>query len=196
MALRIRHLAAAKYRTVPWRNGGGVTSEIAVEPEGATVDSRFLWRLSLARIDRSGPFSAFDGYDRTIALITGAGMVLNFGERGSARVDKPMQPLAFSGEWAPGCALIAGPTEDFNVMTDRQRIRHRVERLEASPTAHALQMAPTLAVFVVSGGTVSIDGGPMQLGSRDTLLVDGAAQVTLMSTGLALAIGLFPIAAT
>ena len=107
MALRIRHLAAAKYRTVPWRNGGGVTSEIAVEPEGATVDSRFLWRLSLARIDRSGPFSAFDGYDRTIALITGAGMVLNFGERGSARVDKPMQPLAFSGEWAPGCALIA-----------------------------------------------------------------------------------------
>ncbi len=46
MALRIRHLPAAKYRTVPWRNGGGVTAEIAVEPEGATVDSRFLWRLS------------------------------------------------------------------------------------------------------------------------------------------------------
>ena len=58
------------------------------------------------------------------------GMVLIFGERGSARVDKPMQPLAFSGEWAPGCALIAGPTEDFNVMTDRSRLRHRLERLD------------------------------------------------------------------
>ncbi len=196
MALRIRHLPQAKYRTVPWRNGGGVTSEIAVEPEGAAVDSRFLWRLSLARIDRSGPFSAFDGYDRTIALITGAGMVLNFGERGSARVDKPMQPLAFSGEWAPGCALIAGPTEDFNVMTDRQRIRHRVERLEASASARPLQMAPTLAVFTVGGGKLSVDGGPMDLGARDTLIVEGASELTLASTGLALSVGLFPVNAT
>ena len=193
MALRIRHLAAAKYRTVPWRNGGGVTAEIAVEPEGATVDSRFIWRLSLARIDRSGPFSAFSGYDRTIALIAGAGMVLDFGERGSARVDKPMQPLAFSGEWAPGCALIAGPTEDFNVMTDRSRLRHRLERLEAGPAPRLLASAPTLAVFAPAGGKVSIDGGPMQLGARDTLIVEGAAEVTLTSGAAALAVGLFPI---
>lgn len=193
MALRIRHLFHAKYRSVPWRNGGGVTAEIAVEPEGATVDSRFLWRLSLARIDRSGPFSAFEGYDRTIALISGAGMVLNFGERGSARVDKPMQPLAFSGEWAPGCALVGGVTEDFNVMTDRQRIRHRVERLEASPAPRVLTPAPTIAVFAVSGGQLTLDGGPMQIGARDTLIVDGASEVTLASSGLALAVGLFPI---
>lgn len=193
MALRIRHLFHAKYRAVPWRNGGGVTAEIAVEPEGATVDSRFLWRLSLARIERSGPFSAFDGYDRTIALISGAGMVLNFGERGSARVDKPMQPLAFSGEWAPGCALIGGPTEDFNVMTDRQRIRHRVERLEASGAPRVLTSAPTIAVFAVSGGQLTIDGGQTQIGARDTLIVDGATEVTFASAGLALAVGLFPI---
>lgn len=196
MALRIRHLPAAKYRTVPWRNGGGITAEIAVEPEGATVDSRFLWRLSLARIDRSGPFSAFDGYDRTIALISGGGMVLNFGERGSARVDKPMQPLAFSGEWAPGCALIAGPTEDFNVMTDRQRIRHRVERVEPGQGARVLQTAPTLAIFTVGAGKVGVDGGTMDLGARDTLVVEGATEVTLASTGLALAVGLFPVTAT
>ncbi len=196
MALRIRHLPAAKYRTVPWRNGGGITAEIAVEPEGATVDSRFLWRLSLARIDRSGPFSAFDGYDRTIALISGAGMVLNFGERGSARVDKPMQPLAFSGEWAPGCALIAGPTEDFNVMTDRQRIRHRVERVEPGQGTRVLQTAPTLAIFAVGGGKVGVDGGTMDLGARDTLVVEGANEMTLASTGLALAVGLFPVTAT
>jgi environmental stress-induced protein Ves len=193
MAGRIRHVAAAKYRTVPWRNGGGVTAEIAVEPEGATVDTRFLWRLSLARIDRSGPFSPFEGYDRTIALVSGAGMVLNFRDRGSARVDKPMQPLAFSGEWAPGCALIGGPTEDFNVMTDRARIRHRVERLEASPTARALTSAPTLAVFTVSGGRATIDGEAVQLAARDTVIADGATEVSLVSTGLALSVGLFPI---
>ncbi|MSP47763.1 MAG: HutD family protein [Alphaproteobacteria bacterium] len=193
MAGRVRHVAASQYRTVPWQNGGGITAEIAVEPEGSTVETRFLWRLSLARIDRSGPFSAFDGYDRTIALVAGAGMVLSFGERGSARVDKPMQPLAFSGEWAPGCALVGGPTEDFNVMTDRGRIRHRVERLEAGVAARGLTTAPTLAVFVPSGGRVTVDGEAFQLAPRDTVIADGAAEVTLASAGLALSVGLFPI---
>jgi len=193
MAGRIRHLTFAKYRAVPWRNGGGITSEIAVEPEGATVDTRFLWRLSLARIDRSGPFSAFEGYDRTIALVTGAGMKLDFGARGSARVDKLMQPLAFSGEWAPGCELLGGPTEDFNVMTDRARIRHRVERVEAGPAARTVTAAPTLAIFTPSGGKLVVDGETVQMAARDTVIAEGVSAASLASSGLALAIGLFPI---
>lgn len=193
MAARLRHLAAASYRTVTWRNGGGVTSEIAVEPEGAGVADRFLWRLSLARIDRSGPFSAFDGYDRTIALVAGRGMVLDFGTRGSARIDKPMTPLAFSGEWAPGCTLIGGPTEDFNVMTDRARIRHRVERLESSPTPAPVAAAPTLAIFAVNGAKLSVEGAAVALAPRDTLVVEGAEAITLASAGPVLSIGLFPI---
>jgi environmental stress-induced protein Ves len=193
MAARLRHLAASSYRTVTWKNGGGVTSEIAVEPEGAGVADRFLWRLSLARIERSGPFSAFDGYDRTIALVGGPGMVLDFGARGTARIDKPMTPLAFSGEWAPGCALIGGPTEDFNVMTDRARIRHRVERLEARPAATALAVAPVLAIFAPRGAKVSADGQAVALAPRDTLLVEGAEAITLASAGPVLSIGLFPI---
>ena len=193
MAGRIRHLAFAKYRAVPWRNGGGITSEIAVEPEGATVDTRFLWRLSLARIDRSGPFSAFEGYDRTIALVTGAGMKLDFGARGSARVDKLMQPLAFSGEWAPGCELLGGPTEDFNVMTDRARIRHRVECVEAGPAPRAVTAAPTLAIFTPSGGKLVVDGETVQMAARDTVIAEGVSAASLASGGLSLAIRLFPI---
>jgi environmental stress-induced protein Ves len=193
MAGRIRHVPASRYREVPWRNGGGVTAEIAIEPEGAAVDSKFLWRLSLARIDRGGPFSPFAGYDRTIALVAGAGMVLNFRERGSARVDKLMQPLAFSGEWAPGCALISGPTEDFNVMTDRARIRHGVERIEAGSSARALNAAPTFAVFALSGAQVTIDGEVVRLDARDTVIADGAAQATLVGRGPVLVVSLFSI---
>jgi environmental stress-induced protein Ves len=193
MAARIRHLAAASYRTVTWKNGGGVTSEIAVEPEGAGVSDKFLWRLSLARIERSGPFSAFDGYDRTIALVAGPGMVLDFGARGSARIDRPMTPLAFSGEWAPGCTLIGGPTEDFNVMTDRARIRHRVERLEARTAAAPVTTAPTLAIFAASGATLSVDGAAIAMAARDTLVMEGAEAITLASAGPVLSIGLFPI---
>jgi len=193
MAARLRHLAAASYRTVPWKNGGGVTSEIAVEPEGAGISDKFLWRLSLARIERSGPFSAFDGYDRTIALVSGRGMVLDFGARGTARIDKPMTPLAFSGEWAPGCVLIGGPTEDFNVMTDRARIRHRVERLEPRAVAAPVTSAPTLAIFAANGAKLSVDGQAVAMAARDTLVLEGAEAITLASAGPVLSIGLFPI---
>ena len=44
------------YHAAPWRNGGGVTFEIAREPQG---EGAFEWRLSLAQVDRTGPFSDF-----------------------------------------------------------------------------------------------------------------------------------------
>ena len=50
----------------PWKNGGGSTTEIAIAPLGATVD-KFDWRISLATIANSGPFSVFPGVDRTLA---------------------------------------------------------------------------------------------------------------------------------
>ena len=58
---------------MPWRNGLGTTTEIAAEP---SADGRFHWRLSIADVAQSGPFSSFEGYDRTIAVVAGAGMRL------------------------------------------------------------------------------------------------------------------------
>ena len=49
----------------PWKNGGGCTTEIAIAPPGASLDA-FEWRISLATIAASGPFSAFPGVDRTL----------------------------------------------------------------------------------------------------------------------------------
>jgi len=55
------------------RNGGGVTLEIAREP---ATGSEFLWRLSLATVAASGPFSMYAGYQRSVTLIGGAGFRL------------------------------------------------------------------------------------------------------------------------
>lgn len=98
----------------PWRNGGGVTRQIAAGPSG-TDD--FDWRVSIADVDRPGPFSAFPGVDRVITLLDGEVMVLatSAGEQRLA----PLQPYAFSGEEAVDCTLPSGPTRDFNVMTRR-----------------------------------------------------------------------------
>jgi environmental stress-induced protein Ves len=51
-----------------WKNGGGTTTQILVEPQGA---ARLAWRVSVADVAASGPFSSFPGYERHIVVIEG-----------------------------------------------------------------------------------------------------------------------------
>jgi environmental stress-induced protein Ves len=107
----------------PWKNGGGVTREIVCRPPGAGIEG-FDWRVSIAAIDRPGPFSAFPGVERTIVLLAGAGVRLH--SRDGAidhRLDLPLQPFAFAGEPALDCDLLGGGCTDFNLMSRRDRVR-------------------------------------------------------------------------
>jgi environmental stress-induced protein Ves len=104
-----------QHRRMPWRNGGGVTAEVARSPEGGS-DADFDWRISFAEVSQSGPFSAFPGVDRTILLVSGPGMLLEFPDRSHAL--RPHEPFRFDGEEAVHCT-ISGPTRDLNVMTRR-----------------------------------------------------------------------------
>ena len=61
--------------TLPWKNGSGSTTEIAIDPPSATFDD-FHWRISLATISENGPFSVFPGVERTLALVDGHGLTL------------------------------------------------------------------------------------------------------------------------
>ena len=54
----VRLLTPNDYRSMPWKNGAGRTTEIAVHPAGAALDA-FAWRVSIADIERDGPFSRF-----------------------------------------------------------------------------------------------------------------------------------------
>ena len=63
-------LRAAERLSAPWKNGGGVTREIAVFPHGADL-ARFDWRMSLATVAAGGPFSTFPGIDRLMLVLDG-----------------------------------------------------------------------------------------------------------------------------
>ncbi|MCZ0993430.1 HutD family protein [Streptomyces noursei] len=52
----MRILRADGRAAVPWRNGGGLTREVAAHPPGAGWDA-FAWRVSLAEVTRDGPYS-------------------------------------------------------------------------------------------------------------------------------------------
>lgn len=119
-------LRADQYATVPWRNGGGTTQEIAVHRDARRHDD-FLWRLSIATVSKSGPFSLFDGVDRTIALVDGAGMSLRSPtETTIIAADTP--PFSFAGETEIECEVLGGSTIDLNAMTRRGFFSHSMRR--------------------------------------------------------------------
>lgn len=112
-------LREADYTAVPWKNGGGLTREILKVPANA---AEFDWRLSLATIELPGPFSSFEDYDRTLLLVRGAGVELDFGAYGRAVLRAPGQLAAFDGGWATSCTLIDGPSSDLNLIISKTRV--------------------------------------------------------------------------
>ena len=104
----------------PWKNGGGVTWEIAIDPPGAGLED-FRWRVSRARIETDGPFSLFPNCERWITCVEGAGFALHF-EGGVKLAVPPFQPIRFSGDRPATCRLAHGPCTDINVIARRDLV--------------------------------------------------------------------------
>jgi environmental stress-induced protein Ves len=115
----IHFFERAQLHASPWKNGGGVTREIACHPPSANMQD-FDWRISIAHIARDGDFSMFAGVDRIITLLEGGGVHLRSADGSVLHVlDKPLQPFAFSGDAAVHGRLLNGDCHDLNVMTRR-----------------------------------------------------------------------------
>lgn len=171
-------LRAAQHRHMPWKNGGGETTEIAVFPPGAGLDD-FGWRISMARVASDGPFSVFAGIDRTLTLLDGDGLRLAIGE--AARIDLQVgsDPLSFAADLPTHATLLGGAVTDLNVMTRRGRWRHRVTRL--TPDAGGIERTTEAAqlLCLCHRGRVHIDGpeGSVELGPLDAWIATNAAAV-------------------
>ncbi|KWZ35800.1 HutD/Ves family protein [Burkholderia anthina] len=184
-------IRAADLVASPWKNGGGVTREIGAFPPGAALDA-FAWRVSVADVGTAGPFSRFDGVDRTLVLLSGAGMTL--AEAGGARhvLDAPLARADFAGETAIDATLHDGATRDFNLMTRRCAARGALDVWRAG--AHRLAPADTVLLFCAAGAVgVDIDGMHYALEDMDTLRLDGpprAFDVVVSGSGALLAVTL------
>ncbi|MEO5787099.1 MAG: HutD family protein [Casimicrobiaceae bacterium] len=147
-------LPASGYRTMPWKNGGGLTHEIAVDPPDAGIDGRpFDWRLSLAELADHNDFSRFPGIDRTLVLLSGGPMTLHIDATPPRRL-QPLDTVVFRGESAVRCTLDGSGARDLNVMVARGRLRADVEVLRLQPGArhaHDVDSAAVVLVYVATG---------------------------------------------
>lgn len=110
-----------------WKNGGGQTYELLKWPPHSLDD--WAVRISVATIDKDGPFSTFPSVDRWFAVLDGDGVKLDFAVNSPQSTQTHLQtqqlqtqqsdPLHFDGGLAPDCALLNGSTRDLNLMSQR-----------------------------------------------------------------------------
>ncbi|MFF4800704.1 HutD family protein [Streptomyces sp. NPDC001351] len=177
--MAVRVLRADERPAVPWKNGGGLTREVASFPSQAGI-ADFVWRVSLADVAEPGPFSRFEGVDRIITLVDGPGMVLTVD--GTAHtVAEQYVPFRFPGEAATDCRLMGGPLVDFNVMVRRGRATAQVE-IVRDRVALSAPAATTLLAVVLDGSAVFEKSG-LALDRFDAALITDAPDEALKVTG-------------
>jgi hypothetical protein len=160
---------------MPWRNGGGTTVELLREPNELSPEGNpFLYRLSIADVRSDGPFSRFEGYERHIMVVSGAGMTLTGGPHGVIDLRAPFQPATFSGDWNIEGKLLAGPVRDFNFMVHRARARGTLEVQEAEAELPLDPGQATVCIVHILEGTLEV--APQ----GDTLVLDGPTVVTAL----------------
>lgn len=173
--MTISHLPESGYETMPWKNGTGSTDEICLRPAGASRD-RFDLRVSRAVISVPGPFSAFPGVDRTITLIEGGGLELDFGDR-SVEL-RFAEPYSFNSGLTPVGTPADGGVRVVNVMAARDAWRLAPARILTGETPLRPDPGGMIVVFVIRGTAgLSEAEKSVSLTEGDTALLDDAADL-------------------
>jgi environmental stress-induced protein Ves len=175
----ITPLDPAGYRRTPWKNGGGVTVDIA-EHEDA-------WRFGRTPITAPGPFSDYSGFDRAQVLVAGSGLVLQTPD-GEIDVRTPFKPVRFTGETRIVSRLESGPVEVVNLIGNRAKVRIDLQVLHAG--AAMGRSAGTHIIYAVRGpAALAIDGAAHRLAADHALHLSVASPTMVACTGGVLLLG-------
>jgi environmental stress-induced protein Ves len=177
----MRIVRQSQFKSSPWKNGGGITHEAMRSPSRGDV---FRWRVSVAHIDSSGPFSDFAGYARTMVLLRGGGIALKLSD-GTRRGMRAVGDLAqFDGALGVDCELLSGPCVDLNLMTSNAMgpVHARVERLH-EPLSYGARTDESMVVFPIDAAVeIQPDDGPATvLEPWDLAVLGGASSSGLIA---------------
>lgn len=175
-------IPANEYRRERWKNGAGWTREILRWPRGA---EDWNWRLSIAEVERDGPFSAFPGVDRELVLLAGEGMRLVFEDGEVAELNPPHERVRFAGERALHAELASGPTQDFNAMWKRDRVEAQLlHRPLVGPMLFFAEDGVHWVIHVLSGRAAFKDRpSALAMEQGDTALVDASGSGRVLLDG-------------
>ncbi|MFJ6419071.1 HutD family protein [Paeniglutamicibacter sp. NPDC091659] len=173
----------------PWRNGGGVTRQIASGKLGLSGNlvtvpgDDWDWRLSIADVESEGPFSAFAGMARILTVIEGEGLAITI-DGVEQRLDR-YTPLLFDGGAVTSATLPAGPIRDFNLITRTGTVNGQVGLVELSPEHPRKLVAGQLGVLLKGQARLQDgDSGERAMGRYDTVVGGGESPLAISGSGL------------
>ncbi|MDZ7872182.1 MAG: HutD family protein [Rhizobium sp.] len=167
MSIRIQRFD--EHLKMPWKNGLGITREVISRPASDGAGG-FDWRISLATVGASGPFSVFAGIDRTIAVLQGDGMQLTVDGRQQQPLLVESPPFAFSGDSEVQADCLGGETLDLNVMSRRGFFVHRMTKIAVSAAQTLSVSGDTVAIVFRGDALVAIDSMRSEVGLGDIMI--------------------------
>ncbi len=162
-------MSFARTASSPWKNGLGRTTELAIHPAGAGSDD-FEWRVSIAQLDVSAPFSNYPGIDRCLAVLRGE-MVMLRPSQPPLTLTPHSQPVRFAGSDAVEGRVVRGPVLDLNVMCKASHWRATLRRMRWSTDTAVPIAAPAVLCSISNGIDIEIDGSASRLDLYDAVLV-------------------------
>lgn len=186
--MRLTHLAPASYARSPWKNGGGVTVDIAEQRlPGSQLGSweGLVWRLGRTTINVPAPFSDLSGFDRWQVVTGGSGLVLDT-PGGEVDLRQPFWPAHYRGEAPITSRLENGPVEVVNLIADRALAGIRIDVLQAGDSA-ALTGGVCVLHAPAATVTVLIDGVRHDIAADHAIRVDDAHGRVACQQGVLLA---------
>ena len=182
----------AELKAEPWRNGGGVTRQLASRP--SADGSGWDWRVSLADVTKAGDFSPFPGMERLLTVVEGELLLLTV--EGTERPVEKYRPFRFDGGAATSAKLPTGDIRNLNVITRAGAFKGYTSVIELSKKRAQPVFEGQVAVLLLGQVTVSDGSGVSgDLGRYDAVVGSDAATPEVLGRGFLAVVSLDPIEA-
>ncbi len=183
--MSFRIIRWASLSETPWKNGGGTAVDIAGAPESGSWDD-FDWRVNVATIARSGPFSDYPEVDRDFRVLDGGGVELAVEGSSHRTLLAGGVAYRFPGDRPTLARLVdeAEPCRAFNVLMRRGRITADVRELVIG-RAQTLRPTGNLLVGIVRSGSIGVGSGVTleRLGALDAFVTTESVEVEVAPYG-------------
>lgn len=204
----------ADLKPQPWRNGGGVTRELASHRGDASSGAvsaedtssqggAWDWRISIADVSSAGEYSAFPGMERVLTVVEGELLLLAVDG-----IEHPLEkyrPFRFPGGAASSSALPTGGVRNLNVITREGAFKAFTSIVELSKKRAHPVFEGQLGILLqgqaaVSDGNAEAenagqDSPPVQLGRYDAVVGSDSQTPEILGRGFLAVVSIDPVTA-
>lgn len=187
----------ADIKPQPWRNGGGVTRELASHPGDSPEEGAWDWRVSIADVTKAGEYSAFPGMERLLTVVEGELLLLSVD--GAEHPLEKYRPFRFPGGAESFSALPTGDIRNLNVITREGTFKAYTSIVELSKKRAHPVFGGQLGILLqgqasVSPGNADSADAPVELGRYDVVVGSDSQSPEILGRGFLAVVSIDPVA--